>query len=109
MDRSLRGKCKDLSYAAVEADPTLRIVRGYYWCPIWNKEEQHWWTEKEDGSIYDPTAAQYPSNGLGTYTEFTGMVVCEECGLEVPKEKARIYGSHAVCSGKCASSMLLLN
>ena len=30
-----RGKCKQMSEEAVAADPTLRLVRGHYFCPFW--------------------------------------------------------------------------
>ncbi|HNV67896.1 MAG TPA: hypothetical protein PKN60_12325, partial [Bacteroidales bacterium] len=60
-----RGKCKEMSEAAVLEDPTLRLVRGHYWCPLWDRNEQHWWCVKPDGTIVDPTARQFPSRGLG--------------------------------------------
>ena len=31
-----RGKCKEMSEALVANNPALRLVRGHYWCPIWN-------------------------------------------------------------------------
>jgi hypothetical protein len=40
-----RGRCKELSEKAVAADPSLTLVRGYYFCPIWCIEEQHWWAD----------------------------------------------------------------
>ena len=75
----LRGKCKELSEDAIKKDPSLTLVRGYYYCPLWNRKEQHWWTIRKDGSIYDPTAAQFPSQGMGTYTPFDGRIACAEC------------------------------
>lgn len=86
--------------AAVAADPTLRLVRGFYDCPYWGRE-QHWWTVRPDGSIHDPTAAQFPSEGAGVYTEFDGFVECETCGKRLPEEEAEIDGRHAWCSGRC--------
>ena len=32
------GRCKELAEEAVTADPTLRLVRGHYHCPIWGKQ-----------------------------------------------------------------------
>ena len=96
-----RGKCKEMSEAAVLADPTLRLVRGHYFCPIWNREEPHWWCVKSDGTIVDPTARQFPSKGLGIYTEFDGRIACSECGKEVAEDEALIEGSYAFCSSKC--------
>lgn len=55
-----RGKCKKLAEAAVAEDPTLRLVRGYYTCPMWRTTEPHWWCERPDGTIVDPTKDQFP-------------------------------------------------
>ena len=96
-----RGKCKEMSEAAVLEDPTLRLVRGHYWCPLWDRNEQHWWCVKPDGTIVDPTARQFPSRGLGTYTEFNGIVTCDQCGKEVPEAKARFDSNYAFCSSAC--------
>lgn len=96
-----RGKCKEMSEALCAEDPTLRLVRGHYYCPIWNTEEPHWWCEKPDGTVVDPTKLQFGSKGLGTYTEFNGICECAECGKEVPEEIARIDGRYAFCSTKC--------
>lgn len=99
--RLYRGRCKELSDAACAADPTLRLVRGHYWCPMWNTEEPHWWTVRQDGSIYDPSREQFPSRGSGVYTEFNGLIPCAECGKEVREEDADIDGNYAFCSYRC--------
>jgi hypothetical protein len=96
-----RGKCRKLSEAALASDPTLTLVRGYYFCPIWNSKEAHWWTVRSDGTIYDPSAKQFPSGGLGTYEEFSGMLECAECGKEIPEEGADIESNYAFCSPRC--------
>ena len=95
-----RGKCKEMSESAVAADPTLRLVRGHYYCPIWGKQA-HWWTEHLDGTIFDPTARQFPSNGTGKYVEWDGKYECEECGNPVDIDKASIDGNHIFCSYEC--------
>jgi hypothetical protein len=98
-----RGKCKPLSEQAVAADPTLRLVRGHYHCPDWGPQA-HWWCERPDGTIVDPTVDQFPTKGVGAeYVEFSGMVECSECGKEVPEAEAEIAGNghYAFCSGKC--------
>jgi hypothetical protein len=100
-DPSLRGKCRQASEAAVEADPSLRLARGYYHCPITGRREPHWWCATPDGRVVDPTAAQFASGGMGHYEEFFGVVSCEECGKSVPEVDAVIQGSHAVCSTQC--------
>lgn len=98
----LRGHCKVLAEAAVANDPTLRLVRGWYHCPVWGAQ-QHWWTVRLDGSIYDPTAMQFPSGGLGKYDEFDGIITCANCGKTVPEAEADIIGNghYAVCSHAC--------
>lgn len=95
-----RGKCRELSEAAVAADPALTLVRGYYLCPWWG-EQAHWWTVRQDGTIHDPTAAQFPSKGAGVYVPFDGMVTCEECGKELKEEEATIDPPHVFCSTLC--------
>jgi len=101
-----RGKCKELSEAAIHANPTLTLVRGHYFEPMWDTEEQHWWTKREDGSIYDPSAKQFSSKGSGIYTEFNGSINCEECGSQIEEKYAQIMGNYAVCSTKCALKLV---
>jgi hypothetical protein len=96
-----RGKCKEMSEAAVAADPTLTLVRGSYMCPIWG-EQPHWWTTRPDGSVFDPTARQFPSGGLGVYLPFGGFVECAECGTEMHESKVEhADGRYVWCSGTC--------
>lgn len=99
-DSSLRGRCKEMAEAACAADTSLRLVRGHYYDPAWGKQ-QHWWCERADGSIYDPTAAQFPSNGDSVYEEFSGVVECEQCGKQMQEEEAQWAGRYPVCSGMC--------
>lgn len=96
-----RGKCREMSEAACEADPTLRLVRGHYYDPLWGKEP-HWWCVRPDGTIHDPTKLQFPSKGAGEYVEFDGMCHCEYCGNSVHEEKAVFNGHHPYCSDRCA-------
>ena len=96
-----RGKCREMSEELCRQDPSLRLVRGHYFCPIWNQEDPHWWCVKLDGTIVDPTAAQFPSLGRGLYTPFDGLVTCEECGKHVREEDADIDGGHVFCSYLC--------
>lgn len=96
-----RGKCKEFSEAACKNDPTLTLVRGHYFCPLWGTNEPHWWTQKPDGTIYDPTKDQFPSKGMGIYTPFDGMMECSECGKRIKEEDADIEGNYAFCSYQC--------
>lgn len=98
-----RGKCKEFSEQLCINNPQLRIVRGYYYCPILNTEEGHWWCVDKEGNIHDPTKLQFPSAGNGEYREFNGLCVCAECGREFKEDdpKARFYSSYAFCTYTC--------
>jgi len=96
-----RGKCKEFCDAAIKKDPSLTLVRGFYYCPLSNKEEQHWWTKKQNGTIYDPTAKQFLSNGVGEYREFDGIFNCENCGKPVKEEDIKMCGNFPCCSNRC--------
>lgn len=98
-----RGRCKEYCEQAVAEDPTLRLVRGYYYCPIWKSKEAHWWTERPDGTIHDPTRMQFPSEGMGDYQEFDGHIECAECLKRVAEEDAVVYGNYAFCCGTCCA------
>lgn len=95
-----RGKCKQLCEQAVADDPTLTLVRGHYYDYEWG-EQPHWWTVRPDGSIYDPTALQFPSKGAGVYVPFSGMLNCSECGKEMREEDAQLASNYAFCSDLC--------
>jgi hypothetical protein len=96
-----RGKCKEMSEELVKNDPTLRLVRGFYYCPFWG-EQGHWWTVNKNGDIIDPTAKQFPSGGItGEYVEFDGIVYCEECGKEMKEEDVQFAGNYPLCSTRC--------
>ena len=101
-----RGKCKEFCEAACKKDPTLTLVRGHYYDPFWDKEEQHWWTIKEDGTIYDPTRKQFPSGGAGQYIEFGGIITCAECGKHLKETEAHKMGNYLVCSPECAQRLV---
>jgi hypothetical protein len=107
-DYSLRGKCREMSGAAVADDPNLRLARGWYYDPIWG-EQEHWWTVRPDGTIYDPTSAQFPQGGITAfYEEFQGTLSCVECGTEITEEEAAMHSdsSFAICSLRCYGSLV---
>lgn len=86
MNPELRGKCKEYSEKAVAADPTLRLVRGWYHDPQWGSQE-HWWTVRPDGTIFDPTAEQFPMGDIKfLYEEYKGFFPCRECGAEITED-----------------------
>src|ERR1019366_7112369 len=92
-----RGKCKELVNAACVADPTLRVVRGFYHCPLWGKQA-HWWAVKPDGTIIDPTVKQFPTKGVGAeYEEFNGQIECEYCHKELAEFDRYMYDHHIYC------------
>ena len=97
-----RGRCKEMCDEAIKTDLTLTLVRGHYYCPIWDRDEEHWWTVRADGSIYDPTVLQFPSKGLGVYTPFNGTVESAQCGKEMKeRDVERAEGRYAFCSYRC--------
>lgn len=96
-----RGRCKEMSEAACSEDTTLTLVRGHYFCPMWNTDEPHWWCVRQDGTILDPSKNQFPSRGLGIYTPFDGRVSCAECGKEIDEDEARFDSNYAFCSTRC--------
>lgn len=99
--RQFRGKCRELSEALAAKNPTLRVVRGHYYCPTWG-EQPHWWcVDTTTGKVVDPTATQFPSNGIGVYVEFNGILSCEYCGKEFRENEGYYNGRHCYCSGDC--------
>lgn len=95
-----RGKCKEFVDEAIKNDPTLKAIRGYYY-DIFEGKRAHWWCERSDGSIFDPTIKQFTDNGNGTYEEFDGIIECSECGKQMTEEEADIEGNYAFCSTRC--------
>lgn len=97
------GTCKEVTERMQVAFPELARVRGYYICAFWGKRE-HWWLKTNDGTIIDPTAAQFPTKGRGAYEELlpdakepTGK--CPECGIYV-------YGIETFCCVEHAHSFV---
>ncbi len=100
-----RGTCEEACEAAVAADPTLRLVRGHYFDFAWGMQA-HWWTEKPDGTVHDPTKDQFPSKGTGMYEEFDGTAACENCGKEIREEDFVMCGHYPCCSDSCAMRLV---
>jgi hypothetical protein len=101
--KKYRGKCKEMAEAAMKGDPSLTLVRGYYICDVSGKQH-HWWTVRPDGSIFDPSCRQFPSNGSGQYVPFTGEIECDVCGKEVTETEVyrfELSGRDALCSEEC--------
>lgn len=94
-----RGNCKQFCEQAILNDPSLRLVRGYYHDAFWGKQP-HWWTERNDGSIFDPSKLQFPDKN-GEYEEFDGFFECSNCGKRISEEDGTINGNYIFCSGTC--------
>lgn len=99
--REFRGQCLPLCKALIAGDASLRLVRGHYFCPVWHSAEPHWWCEKPDGTVVDPSCRQFPSNGRGCYEEFNGVVECSNCGKRMLEAEADFESNYAFCSDVC--------
>lgn len=89
----VRGTCSQATVAMVEAFPELRRVRGHY------DGHEHWWCVAPDGSVVDPTAAQFCPGG--TYVEHVGpepVGKCHYCGSYV---WTPYRGCPEACSKEC--------
>lgn len=103
--KKYRGKCKEMSEKLCAADPSLRLVRGWYYDPHWG-QQGHWWCVRTDGTIVDPTKDQFPSRGSGLYEEFDGWYECEQCGKMVHESAMVTCGNYPCCSDMCAMRLV---
>ena len=102
-----RGRCKEFCDELIESNPDLRLVRGYYYEPLWDREEEHWWCVDINNEIHDPTKKQYPSGGIKEfYREFDGTLECEECKKIITEDQIVSIGRYAVCSNLCAHKLV---
>lgn len=95
------GLCAEATKAMALVFPELRRVRGHYYCPHWGRRA-HWWLVAPDGSIIDPTARQFPSQGRGVYdpwdeTQPEPTGTCPNCG-------EYCYDHKLLCSRACEIS-----
>ena len=98
-----RGKCKEFSEALILERPELTLVRGHYFEPTWGRDEAHWWCVDPEGTIVDPTAKQFPSGGVKElYTEFDGVIFCEQCEEQTTEDTMVLAGRYPCCSEACA-------
>lgn len=99
-----RGKCKELAEKECHKNNTLILIKGWYYCPIWNVKEQHWWCIDKDKNIIDPSKYQYPSKGQGIYEEYKGIVSCSECNKQIIEKDIDtnlISGKYIFCTSNC--------
>lgn len=97
------GLCAAVTATMAEQFPELKRVRGHYYCHAWGNRA-HWWLVTEQGEIVDPTAAQFPSGGLGLYEEYAEgspepSGKCAGCG-------GYVYGGGSFCSGECEAATM---
>ncbi len=103
-----RGKCQEMSKALAK-EKGYKVVKGWYYDPLWNREEPHWWCVDDEGIIHDPTKLQFPSGGIPDfYREFKGIFTCPECGKDFPEKQVVIMGNgnYTCCSDQCAMSLI---
>ncbi len=92
------GRCAEATAAMAAAFPELTRVRGHVYNLAWGRRE-HWWLTAPDGTIVDPTAAQFPGGVIHPYEpwdegspEPTGR--CPNCG-------GYCYESRYCCCDDC--------
>jgi hypothetical protein len=99
-----RGKCKELSNELEKKNPDLIVVKGWYHCPIWGKQQHYWCKNKKTGEIVDPSVKQFPSSMYADesfYEEYNGFLYCEFCNKTVKETDAKFYIHHVYCSTEC--------
>jgi hypothetical protein len=60
------GQCYEYSSKMMDTYPELRIVQGYYDCPIWGKRD-HFFLLDKNNLVIDPTRTQFPTQGTWNY------------------------------------------
>lgn len=104
--RLYRGRCKELCEERLKTDPSLRLVRGHVFVHLWPSDprQAHWWLEKQDGTIVDPSWQQFPFQEAPSkehYDEFDGTVQCSNCGKEGQENDFSFESNYAFCSHHC--------
>lgn len=99
-----RGKCKEACEALLIALPELELVRGHV-IQIDGQKDPHWWLRSHQGTIVDPTVAQFTC-GVMEYVEFDGYVNCAECGKRLHEKETLFHGNYPVCSDACALALV---
>ena len=92
--------------------PHLKPVAGFYYSPGTPEQPEgvshgeHWWLQDGDDTIIDPTADQFPCQGLGRYVRYDPTLhavvkgKCPCCGLGLYTRQ----GTYP-CSPDCAQAM----
>lgn len=107
--------CQGATAKMVEAFPELKRVPGHVYTVHFGRRA-HWWCETPDGSVVDPTAAQFEDAFMLEYHPFEpGQEVrvgrCMNCGddidavvQELGKQPEGLY-STTFCDKECAKEM----
>lgn len=84
--RSSYCNCGPFTRVMASLFPELMRVAGFYSAPNGASQGEHWWLTDSHGTIVDPTADQFPSQGTGTYVEYDPKLhlllkgKCMNCG-----------------------------
>ena len=108
--KKYRGKCKIFAEEEVRKNSNLKLVKGWYYCPIWNTEEQHYWCENEKGEIIDPTKLQFPSKGMGKYKRYNGVLPCSCCKTDIKEseiQESLVHSKYIFCTTQCYSKFVM--
>jgi hypothetical protein len=103
-DGILLGKCREAVADMLAAFPELREVRGHVHC-MWGKRG-HFWTQDLDGSIVDPTRAQFPG-GIEYEPWVEGSEVrvgkCMNCGADIWEQVKDLLHveTNSICGPDC--------
>jgi hypothetical protein len=104
----LLGKCKEATEEMCAAFPELTKVAGHVHCE-WGKRG-HFWATTADGTIVDPTRAQFP--GAIAYEAWSpGQTVrvgrCMNCGADIWRESNDLKSvrREEICGEDCARAL----
>jgi hypothetical protein len=103
--RDVRWRCAEATLEMQQALPELQRVRGHVKCARLGPGQPHWWLTAPDGSIVDPTAAQFVMPEYEPLDE-SGPVPtgkCMNCGLYVWSDSDS--GDGAACSKTCLDEL----